>query len=148
MKRSHTLRSVTIFSLFSLLGPLVQRVSLPVFLSVHREDLVLMFWPAIVLSAGGRANDPHDFWMSLVVNVVLFALLGLVIGALGRHVGVVVTIYICLCALLTLVEAWGSGFSLAYFSWFVLVVIYLLYWLPFWAVIWGYSRRVGPSSLH
>jgi hypothetical protein len=148
MKRSHTLRSVIVFSLFSLLGPLIQRVSLPAFLSMHREELVLMFWPAIVLSAGGRANDPHDLWMSVTVNLVVFVLLGLVIGVLGTHPRAVGAIYICLCALLTLVEAWGSGFSLAYFSWSVLVLAYLVYWLPFWAVIWRYSSQMRPGSVH
>jgi hypothetical protein len=137
-----------VFSLFSLLGPLMQRVSLPVFLSVHREDLVLLFWPTIVLSAGGRANNPYDLWMSVIVNAFVFAILGLVIGALGKHVGAVMAIYICLCALIALVEAWASGFSLAYFSWSVLLVAYLLYWLPFWVVIWGHSMRTDEGSAH
>jgi hypothetical protein len=78
-----------------------------------------------------------------MVNIVLFAMLGLLVGAIGKRVGVVLAIYACICALLTLVEAWGSGFSLAYFSWPVLFVSFLLYWLPFWAVIGRLHWKAG-----
>lgn len=147
MKATPLLRSTAIFALFSLLGPLMHRVSWPTFVGLHREELSILFWPALVLSVGGRANDSHDLWMSLTVNVAIFALLGLIIGALGRRVRAVVLIYICLCGLLTLVEAWGSGFSLAYFSWSVLVIACVLYWLPFWVVISTRSRetRAAPA---
>jgi len=147
MKQIHTLRTVAIFSLFSLLGPVMQHVSLPVFLTLHREDVAVMFWPAIALSSGGGANNSHDLWMCVAVNMVLFAILGLVVGVLGKRTGFVVTVYAFACALLTLEEAWGSGFSLAYFSWSVLVLACLLYWLPFWAAIWSSSLHADqPSS--
>lgn len=143
MKRTHILRSVIVFSLFSLVGPMIQRSPLPPFLSVHREELTFLLWPGVGLSAGGPANSDHDLWMSVIGNVVLFALLGVIAAAVGRRVGTALMTYVCLCALIALVEASGSGFSLAYFSWSVLAIVCFFYWLPFWVIIWMFS---GPSS--
>jgi len=126
----------------------MQRVSLPPFLSMHREEFAFLFWPAIVLSAGGRTNDSHDLWVCVTVNLILFALLGLVVGLLGRNGRALATIYICLCALLTLVEAGAQGFILSYFSWSVLIIACLVYWLPFWVVIGGRPRQPSTASVH
>jgi hypothetical protein len=146
MKPNLRLRSVIVFSLFSFLGPVFQRIPLPAFLSLHREDLAFLFWPGIVLSAGGHAAGGRDLWVSITANVVLFALLGLLTALVSKRLKTVVVIYACLCAFLTLVEAWGSGFSLAYFSWFVLIFAYLAYWLPFWAVIGTHPPQARPGS--
>ena len=119
----------------------MQHVSLPAFLSLHREDLAFIFWPGVAFSSGGRAKDTHDFAISVLVNLALFALLGLLTAAVRKRPRAVVAIYICLCALIGLIEAWGSGFSVAYFSWLFFVVACALYWIPFWVVIWSASRK-------
>jgi len=146
MKKNYIMRSVTAFSAFSFLGPIIQRVSLPAFLSLHREDLTLFFWPALVFASGGRADNKHDFWMSVAANVVLFALLGLLAAAVVRNLKGAVAVYACVCGLITLVEAWGSGFSLYYFSWSVLILAFLAYWMPFWILIRGLPAPVSRQA--
>ena len=146
MKTTFAARSMVIFGVFSLLGPIMRSASGPAFLTLHREELSFLFWPALVLSAGGRANSSHDFWMSLIVNVFGFALLGLIVGILGGRVRVAVAVYVCICACLALTEAWGSGFSLAYFSWSVLLIACLLYALPFWVVVSLGSRKSAEAA--
>ena len=141
------LRSVLIFSLFSILGPLVQRLSFSAFISAHRNDLAFMFWPALALSAGGRAGDARDFWVSVIANVFLFAALGFLTGLASKRVKAVIAIYLCVCALIAVIEAWGSGFSLAYFSWTIFLVVCIVYWLPFWSVLALVSRRTGASAV-
>jgi hypothetical protein len=96
---------------------------------------------------GGHANNTHDLWMCVTVNVVLFALLGLLVAAIGKSVKSVVAVYACLCGLITLVEAWGSGFSLIYFSWSVLIVTCLAYWLTFWILIISCPGKHGEAML-
>jgi len=135
MKTKFALSSI-IFGLFSLLGPIMHSASWPAFLGLHRAELSSLFWPALALSAGGLSNSSHDFWMALIVNLLSYALTGLIVATLGRHVKVAAVIFVCLCAWLTLVEAWGSGFTLAYFSWSVLLIAYFLYALPFWVVVY------------
>ena len=135
MKIKFAVHSVVVFGLFSLLGPIMRSVSRPVFVALHREEFVSLFWPAIVLSSGGSPDSSHDFWISLIVNVLVFALFGLIVGTVARGARATVVTYACVCIWLTLVEAWGSGFSLRYFSWSVLFTAFLLYWLAFWAVV-------------
>jgi hypothetical protein len=74
-------------------------------------------------------------------DIVLFALLGLLASAIGKRVQAVFAVYVCLCAFIALVQAWVSGFSLAYFSWPFLIIACALYWLPFWFVIWSRPSR-------
>ena len=141
MKTSFALRSAVIFGLFSLLGPVMRSISGPTFLALHREELSSLFWPALVLSAGGHPNSSQDFWMSLIVNVFGFALIGLIVATVGKSFKVAAVVFVCICTWLTLVEAWGSGFNLAYFSWSVLLMAFFLYAVPFWAVV-----RIGPRK--
>lgn len=143
MNKTYSLRAMVVFSVFSLLGPVIQHVSLPAFLSLHREDLALLLWPALVLASGGSVDNTHDLWMCVTANVVLFALLGLLAAAIGRSLKSVVAVYACLCGLIAIVEAWGSGFRLTYFSWSVFIVICLAYWLPFWILIISSPRKHG-----
>jgi len=82
--------------------------------------------------------------MSIIGNIVLFAFLGLLAAVGARRSRNTVLIYVCLCIVITFVEAWGSGFSLAYFSWAILVIVCLFYWLPFWFVLWT-ARSAGRN---
>jgi hypothetical protein len=136
MARRHVLISVSAFSLFALLGPVILHFYWGR-LQIVMDNVLILVWPARFLATGGTANNFHDQVMSIGVNIVLFALWGLLTGTVATGTRIVIALYLVLCALIGLVEAWASGFSLVYFSWSALAITFLLYWIPFCAVLWG-----------
>jgi hypothetical protein len=77
--------------------------------------------------------------MTAGVNVAFFAFAGLLIASIATRKQIVLGIYVAVCALVLLGEAWGAGFSVAFFSWRNVAVASLLYSLPFGAV-WCATR--------
>lgn len=135
--RRRILLSVVAFSLFAFAGPIIRAVfppSLPpANTRQHITDLVLLVWPTSFLGVGLPPNGLTRLTLT-IYNVILFALLGLVLGVIARRRWVVLVAYLSTCLLLAAIEAWGSGYALAYFSWSGLTLALFLYGLPFWAV--------------
>ena len=129
-------KSFLVFSAAGLVGPLVWNVMHhPSRMENFISDLVFLLWPtqpigAVEVSVGG----PVAAALTIGANLVVFALLGLVVGVLARNRGRLVSTYILLCVLLFLWALFGAGFSFAHLGVFALVVALLLYAIPFWLV--------------
>jgi MFS family permease len=130
-------KSLLLFSVAGLFGPLVWNVTRhPSRMENFTSDLVFLLWPtqpigAVEVSVGG----PVAAALTIGANLVLFALLGLAVGALARTRGRVVSAYILVCVLLFLWALFGAGFSFAHLGVFALVVALVLYAIPFWLVM-------------
>jgi len=143
--RKPILLSVAAFAAFGLLGPLIQRAFWA------PANFLLLIWPTLVLGSGGTARTlQHDLTMTAGLNVAFFAFAGLLIASIATRKQIVLWIYIAVCALVLLAEAWGAGFSLSFFSWRNVVGASLLYSLPFGVVWWARNhalQRVPKQSL-
>src|SRR5258708_3160405 len=134
---SRTLKSLLVFAGTGLFGPLVWNVVRhPSRMENFISDLVFLLWPTqpigvIETNFGG----PTATAVTIGANLVLFSVLGLVVGALARTRGRLVTAYVLVCVLLFLWALWGAGFSFAHLGVFALAVALLLYAVPFWVVM-------------
>ena len=137
--RANLAISVAAFSIFGLAGPVIQRISLA------PASFLILVWPALLLTAGGSADRlQHDFRVASIVNVVLFAVLGLLVAMVGRRPLVIVAAYLAICGMVTMAEAWGAGFSATFFSLKDLAIAFAMYALPFAAI--GWSNRRMPEA--
>jgi hypothetical protein len=126
--------SIVAFSFFGLVGPAIQRVSWP------DASFLILIWPALLLTSGGSAATMrHDFMVAAGVNVFLFAVLGFFMGKAALRQWSLVVAYGVICGAVTLGEAWGAGFSLAFFAWRELAAALVLYLIPF-TVLWFFNR--------
>jgi hypothetical protein len=148
MKR-RVMVSLIVFSLFSLIGPLL-RVIFPPTANTGRfalivDNVVLYVWPAIVLGVGQGIS-----WQTRVElvagNVLFFAMFGLLIGIFVSRAWAAVTLYLLTCVTLVLVEALAFKSSLGVLSWCALAVAFLLYAAPFWAVRQVVMARIATSG--
>jgi hypothetical protein len=146
MSKRHLTLSVVAFCVFAAIGPILQDIiwrSATVPNAVYHA--LSAIWPARFLAAGGPAGNIHDIVMTITVNVIFFAIWGLVIGFFRRPTTVWLG-YGTVCALVLLVEAWGSGYDLHYFSWLSVIIALLAYLFPFSLVAWDCGRRGAPDS--
>jgi hypothetical protein len=132
------LLSIVAFSLFAFAGPIIRAVFPPALPPGNSRqqiltDLVMLLWPTSFLGVGRPVNGQTQLSL-MVYNVIFFAVLGLLLASIARRPWVVLIAYLATCFLLAAMEAWGSGYALAYFSWSALGVALLLYALPFLAV--------------
>jgi len=105
--------------------------------------VILYTWPTMVFSEGERDWRSWEAILLLVAsNVVLFAIIGLLIGLLSSRAWVLVALYVSTCMMFVLIEfyVFRSDFGLE--AWIILAVTLLLYTAPFGAV-----RRALASSL-
>jgi len=138
--RKHVLFSVAAFFAFGFAGPLIQRGFWP------PASFLILIWPALMLGSGGTARTlQRELAITGGINVVFFALAGLLIARVATRTRTVVGIYLGICALVVSCGAWGAGFSLAFFSWKDVGAAVLLYLLPF-CVVWWSARRLGPAG--
>jgi len=135
--RRRILLSIAAFSLFAFTGPIIRAVFPPAFPPGSSKqqitDLVLLVWPTSFLELTRPANSQTHLTL-MIYNLIFFAALGLLLALLARRPRVVLLAYIATCLLLAAVEAWASGYTLAYFSWSALGVALFLYALPFSAL--------------
>ena len=144
MKR-RVLVSLIAFLLFSLVGPLVRLIFPPTINTGHFhlivDDVVLYIWPTGVLGTGpdiSRQTTIELVW----ANVLFFAMVGLLVGLCAWRAWVAVVLYVLMCAAIIFVEAWGFKSGLGFFTWCSLIIVFLLYAIPF-AVV----RRALRSGL-
>ena len=135
--RRRILPSIVAFSLFAFAGPVIRAVFPPAFPPGNSKqlitDLVLLVWPTSFLGIE-RPVDSQTQLTLTIYNVVFFAALGLLLAVIAKRPRAVLITYIATCLLLTAVEAWASGYTLAYFSWSALGAALFLYALPFCVV--------------
>lgn len=145
MKR-RILASVIAFFLFSLVGPLVRLIFPPSVNAGHFhlfiDDVVLYVWPTAVLGVGSAGISRQTTIDLVEANVLFFVIFGLVVGLFAWRDRIAVALYVLTCATIILVEAWGFKSSLGFFTWCSLVIVFLLYAVPFWAV-----RRASRTGL-
>jgi len=138
--RRHILISVSAFLVFGLLGPLIQRLfSAP-------ASFLILIWPALFLGSGGTAQSlRRDLVIATGVNVIFFGVVGFVVAAIATPTRTLAGGYLAIATVVMLAEAWGAGFSFAYFSWRDLTSALLLYSLPFF-VIWRSQLRTSTRN--
>jgi hypothetical protein len=79
--------------------------------------------------------------MAAIVNVVFFALVGFLVGsAIRQQPTLFVSAYAMTCIIVAVAQAWGAGFSVAFFSWKELTFALALYGLPF-SIVWCSDQR-------
>ena len=131
------LASLTAFSLFSLVGPFLRMIFPPTGsggrFSLIIDDVVLYLWPTSVLGIGQPANWQNHVAL-IAANFLFFGTFGLLIGLCVSRTRVALLLYIGTCATVVLVEAWVFRSSLSLFSWCALVIVFIFYAVPFWAV--------------
>lgn len=139
------LKSLLVFAGAGLLGPLVRfaiwppsrfNALFPKSISNFLYDFILLLWPTQPMAAAevniGRASAAA---LAIGANLLLFSILGIVVGALARTPGRLITAYVLVCILLFLWAFWGAGFSFAHLGSFALIVALLLYAVPFLVVM-------------
>lgn len=129
--------SLVAFFCFSLVGPLVRLIFPPTADTRHFDlivdNIVLYIWPATLLGAG-RAIGWHTTIDLVVANVLFFVVFGLVIGLVAWRGWVAVALYVLTCTTVFSIEAWGFKANLGLLTWCALLLIFLLYAIPFGAV--------------
>jgi hypothetical protein len=146
--------SILIFVASALAGPLVRFVAWPPSKleqgSSVRDfvyDLVLLLWPtqplaAIEVSVGALVAVA----VSVAANILLFAVAGMVAGVSARQPPRLLIVYLVVCGMVLMVALWGAGFSFEYVNIPALLVAFILYALPFWAVFRFSAARRESSA--
>ncbi|MBA3773782.1 MAG: hypothetical protein H0X13_15215 [Ramlibacter sp.] len=134
--------STLIFAATALVGPALRWATWPPARSegisststgTFVSDLLFLIWPtqslAVIEVSAGKLLAAV---VSVGTNILVFAFLGMIAGALvGRRWGLF-PLYLATGALLVLFASWGAGFSFAYFNVPALVMGLLLYATPFY----------------
>lgn len=121
-----------VFGLVALIGPLLGLLMRGV---DFFYDLVFLLWPAQPLAViEASIGSFLATSLAIVVNVVIFSVVGLLVGAIVKKTQWLIALYGVVAALILLLALWGSGFSAAHFSWLAFVVALAVYATPFWLV--------------
>ena len=129
-----TARSVVVFGLAGLLGPVVWLAAwppsrladvLPHSVWFFYTDLVELLWPVSMMGP----------WIGVPLNLMLFVLLGLAVAWLAQTRGRLVIAYAVVIVLAVLFALWQAGFAVKRVDGFALIVALLLYAIPFWIVM-------------
>src|ERR1700694_4030729 len=101
---SRTLKSLLVFAGAGLLGPLVWNVVRhPSRIESFISDLVFLLWPTQPIGViEANVGGPTATAVTIGANLVLFAILGVAVGALAGTRGRVITAYAVVCVLLFL----------------------------------------------
>jgi hypothetical protein len=125
-----------LFALTGLFGPLLRWATWPpakLESSTFVSDLVLLIWPTQPLAVIEASAGPALAALAAVgVNVLLFAVLGLLAGVLAERRNGLLLLYLGVGVLVALFALWSAGFSFAYLNALVLVVGLLMYAIPFY----------------
>ena len=104
-------------------------------------DLVLFLWPTQPLAVmevtiGSFAATS----LSVGANALLFGIVGALAAAIARQRGKLLGLYLAACIVVFLLALWSAGFSVAFVNVGALAVVFLLYAVPFLAVL-GLARK-------
>jgi hypothetical protein len=136
--------AVITFGGLALLGPLIRFAAWPPSM-LEREapslarfvyDTVFLLWPTQPLGAieesAGRISAAV---VGIGANILLFGLIGLLVGAVAKTPSALAAFFAIVCAALILLALWGAGFSFAFVNWLALVIALLAYSIPFWVLV-------------
>lgn len=103
-------------------------------------DLVLLIWPtqplaSIEISAGTNLA----ILFSVLANIAVFGLLGLLAGALAKTAIQLSSAYLAVCVMIIVMAVWSIGLGFSHVDMIALVVALALYAVPF-ALVWQFSR--------
>ena len=124
--RRNALISVVVFVLFALTGPVIRTAFHPT------SSFLILIWPALFLTSGGNATTlKHDLIIAAAANCIVFAGVGLVIGAAAKRRSTVLVFYLLTCGLLILTADRSAGFNTRYSAFAELTIASCLYLVPF-----------------
>jgi hypothetical protein len=132
------------FSVFSFCGPIIS-ACLPEadpwkgygYIGRQVFELEILTWPMILFSVG----KPGPSTFSLIeANLILFAIIGLLVGFLADSVELLLMMYLIPCVLLSGLAAAFCRFHLVNLDWLALGAALLLYAIPFGVVLWYVKR--------
>jgi len=100
-------------------------------------DLALLIWPTQPLAVVEVSTGPFiAIALSVGANVLLFGVAGVIVGIIARQPVPVIVSYLVTCAFVLVLALWSAGFSLQYLNAIALIVAFILYAVPFLAVLW------------
>jgi hypothetical protein len=136
---SRTVKSLLVFTGAGLLGPLVWNVVRhPSRVESFISDLVFLLWPTQPMGViETNVGAPRALAVTIGANLVLFAIMGLIVGLLAKTRGRLVVAYVVVSLLLFVWAFWGAGFSFAHLGVLALAVALFVYAIPFWVVMPG-----------
>jgi hypothetical protein len=130
-----------VFALWALAGPLLRLATWPPSLPKPAGsesggdflyDLLLLLWPTQPLAViEASVGTVMGVVIAILANVVLFAVIGMLIGTTATHRPRLIAMYVGVAALLTLLASFAAGFSASHVSVGALIVAILLYMIPF-----------------
>ena len=139
---------VLAFALTGLVGPAIRYATWPPswFETVTSArvakfiyDLVFYLWPAQVLAALLPESRLDVFLLALAGNILLFVLMGLVVGAATNSPRQVSVAFGAFCTLFLVFALWGAGFDIQYLAVVPFLLAISVYGIPFWLV----AARLG-----
>jgi hypothetical protein len=78
--------------------------------------------------------------LSIGANALFFGMVGALAAVIARQPGKLLGLYVAACIVVFLLALWSAGFSVAFLNVGALVVVFLLYAVPFLAVF-GFARK-------
>jgi hypothetical protein len=136
---SRTVKSLLVFAGAGLLGPIVWNVVRhPSRMENFVSDLVFLLWPTQPMGViETNVGAPAALAVTIGSNLVLFAVIGVIVGLAARSRGQLAAAYAVVCVLLFAWAFYGAGFSFAHLGVLALAVALLVYAIPFWVVMRG-----------
>lgn len=135
--------AILTFGVSGLIGPLVRLATWPPSKLANDAstsasfvyDLVFLLWPAQLLAvAEASVGQAAAIALAVGTNVILFALVGVMVGLVAKRPAAIVALYALLGVSLLLFGLWGAGFSTAHLNWLAFLVALLVYAIPFLVV--------------
>ena len=106
-------------------------------------NLVFYLWPAQPLAALVPDEDRFvGLLLAVGVNILLFALIGLIVGGVARQ-GRLLLVYGAVCTLLLVCALWGAGYRVQHLGVIPLLLATLVYGIPFWLIAAHARRQIG-----
>ena len=144
--------SVLVFAATALVGPAIRYATWPPSwfertTSARIEgfvyDLVFYLWPTQPLAALAPGSRLVAFLLAVGANILMFALIGLIVGAVATRPSRLPLAYGGFCSLLLVFGLWGAGYRVEYLGVIPLVLAVLLYGIPFWLIAAQAGRQIG-----
>lgn len=142
--------SVLIFMAAGLVGPLLRWATWPPGTSTGMADflysLVLLLWPAQPVSViEASTGTLIAIAISVGANVLLFGVLGVLVGVFASKGAALVVLYVGALASLVALTVWAFGLSFTSFPVLALIGAAALYAVPFFAVF-RLSHNAGRTT--
>lgn len=140
-------KSTMVFAGMGLVGPLLwNAVPHPSRAEGFVSDLVFLLWPSGMIGAvESKTGEAIAAVLTIGANLVLFSLLGLVVGAIGKDRRRLMFAYGTVAAMIVAWAFWGAGLSLAHLGVLALLVALAAYALPFGLLMRGLSGADGKQ---